>query len=63
MERDQLEDSGIDDGILNGVLKEWHEMKWTGFTWLRLGTVMGFCEYGNKPPSSVKCRKCFQYLR
>ena len=63
MERDRLEDSGVDDGILNWILKEWHEKEWTGFTWLRLRTEMGFCEYGNEPLSSLKHRNFFEYLR
>jgi hypothetical protein len=27
---------------------------WTGFIWLRIGTVTGCCEHGDEPSYSVK---------
>jgi hypothetical protein len=37
--RDNLEDTGVDVRmILTWILKQWDGRKWTGFTWLRIGT-------------------------
>jgi len=30
---------------------------WTGLIWLRLGQMVGACECGNEPLSSIKCRE------
>jgi hypothetical protein len=27
---------------------------WTGFVWLRTGTICGNCEHGNEPSGSTK---------
>jgi hypothetical protein len=41
-ERDHLEDFGVDGGtILERILKNWDGEAWTGFIWLRIGTVGG----------------------
>jgi hypothetical protein len=40
--RDHLEDSGVDGRIiLRWIFRKWDEGAWTGFSWLRIGTVGG----------------------
>jgi hypothetical protein len=52
-EKDHLEDQGVDRRMgskwtlgrsVGGV--------WSGFTWLRIGTVGGLCECGDEPSGS-----------
>jgi len=42
MEKDHLEDTGIDVRImLKWILNKWNEIAWTGFLWLWTGTAFG----------------------
>jgi hypothetical protein len=34
----------------------------TGFIWLRIGQMAGFCEHGNEPSGTVKSRLLFDRL-
>jgi hypothetical protein len=36
---------------------------WTGFICVKIGQVTGFCEHGNEPSGSVKCRVCPYYMQ
>jgi hypothetical protein len=43
IERDYLEDPGIDGRIiLRWILRKWDEWAWTGSIWLRIGTDGGY---------------------
>jgi hypothetical protein len=33
-------------------------MERTGFGWLRIGSMEGFCEHGNEPSGSIKKAGC-----
>ena len=42
MEREHLEDPGVDESIiLRWVFRKWNVKVWTGSTWLRIGTGGG----------------------
>jgi hypothetical protein len=41
--------------ILRWIFRKWNVGVWTGLSWLRIETVGGTCEYGNKPSGSIKC--------
>jgi len=42
MERDYLEDMGVDGNIiLKRIFKKWNGETWTGLLWLRIGTGGG----------------------
>jgi hypothetical protein len=62
-ERDQLEDIDVDGTTLKSTLYKQDERAWTGLTWLRMGQVAVFCEHGNEPSGTTKCRKCLDWLR
>jgi hypothetical protein len=49
--RDHWEDLGI-GGLI--TLERWGSMGRAGFSWLRIGSKAGFCEYGNEPSGSIK---------
>jgi hypothetical protein len=55
-ERDHSEDLGIDERIiLYYISGKCNGKLWTGLNWLRIGTpIVGSCEHGNEPSSSVK---------
>jgi hypothetical protein len=36
-------------------LREVGWVLWTGLIWLKIGTVEGPCEHGNKPSGTIKC--------
>jgi hypothetical protein len=40
--------------VLERTLKKQCVKVWTGFIWLRIGSSVGFCEYGSDPSSSTK---------
>jgi len=41
-ERNHLEDPGVDERIiLRWIFRKWNVGAWTGFSWLRIGTVGG----------------------
>jgi len=41
MERDHLEDPGVDRIILRWIFRKWDVGAWTGLIWLRIGTGGG----------------------
>jgi hypothetical protein len=53
--RDHWDDLGLDGKItLSWTLGRWGPMGRTGFDWLRIGSMAGFCEHGNEPSGSIK---------
>jgi hypothetical protein len=53
-ERDHTEDLGVTEVIiLEWILGKYGGKLWTRFMWLSVGTVEGFCEYGNGPSGSI----------
>jgi hypothetical protein len=60
--RDHWEDPGVIGRItLRWTLGRWGSMGRTGFDWLRIGSVAGFCEHGNEPSGSIeKSGYCLQ---
>jgi hypothetical protein len=55
---DHRGDLGVDEKmILRWMFRKWDVGVWTGLSWLRIETVAGTCECGNKPSGSVKCRE------
>jgi hypothetical protein len=43
--------------ILKCILRKYGGNVWTGFIWLRIGTVAGSFEHGNEPSGSIKGRE------
>jgi hypothetical protein len=39
------------------------EIAWTGFIWLRIGTVTGSCGHGAELSDSIKCGEILYLLR
>jgi hypothetical protein len=53
--RVHLEDKGVDGRIILGrKLEKLCGKLWTGFIWLRQEPMVGSCERGNEPLSSIK---------
>lgn len=53
MEIDHTDDVGVDGRILfKWALKKWDEEVRTGFIWLGMGQVAGWCEHGNEHSGS-----------
>jgi len=49
MEMDHMDDLGVDGRIMfKWALNKWDEEARTGFIWLGMGQVAGFCEHGNE---------------
>jgi hypothetical protein len=44
---------------LKWILKKEDEKVWTGFHWLRIRQVAGYCEHGNEPPGSSSVSEKF----
>jgi hypothetical protein len=41
-ERDHLEEPGVDERItLRWIFRKWEVREWTGWIWLRIGTIGG----------------------
>jgi hypothetical protein len=40
--------------IRKDLREKWGGKVWTGFSWLRIGTSGGCCEYGNEPSAYIK---------
>ena len=56
--RDHWGDLDIDGRIiLRWIFRKWEGVVGTGWSWLRIGTGGGTCEYGDEPSGSVKCRE------
>jgi hypothetical protein len=58
--RDHWEDLGIGGRItLKSTLGRYGSMERTGFGWLRVVLVAGFCEHGNEPSSTIRKKDIF----
>jgi hypothetical protein len=56
MERDHLEDPGIDGRIiLRWMFRKLDVSAWTGLMCLRIGTGDSTCKRGNEPSGSMQC--------
>jgi hypothetical protein len=56
MERDHLEDSGVDGRIIfRRIFRKWDIVLWTESSLSGQGQVAGTCECGNEPSGSIKC--------
>jgi len=51
----------MQQGNIQWITQEWYVMVWTEFKWLRIGSnhTASFCEYRNKPLSSVEAQNYF----
>jgi hypothetical protein len=43
--------------ILRWILRKLEGVVGTGWSWLRIGTVAGTCEYGKEPSGSINMRE------
>jgi hypothetical protein len=49
-ERDYFEDQDVGVWtVLKWIVERCEGMVWIGMIWLRIGTVKGSCDHGNKP--------------
>jgi hypothetical protein len=55
MERDHVEDLGVDGIVLKLIDKKCDGEAWTGPIRLQTGTMAGTCECSNEPSGSIKC--------
>jgi len=64
MERDHLEELGVDGRIiLKWIFRTWDGGTWTALIWPRTGQVAGSCKHSNEPSGSIKFREFLDYLR
>ena len=55
-ERDHWGDQDIGGRIiLRWIFRKYEGVVGTGWNWLRIGTDVGACEYGNELLGSIKC--------
>jgi hypothetical protein len=56
-ERGRWGDPEVDGRIiLRWMFRKWEVVVGIGWSWLRIGTGGGTCEYGKEPSGSIKCR-------
>ena len=41
--------------ILRWIFRQWDVSVWTRMGWLRIGTMVGTCGWGNEPSGSIRC--------
>ena len=64
MEGDHWGDQDLDERIiLRWILRKWEGVVGSGWSWLRIGTGGGTCEYGNGLLGSIKCGEFLDYLQ
>ena len=49
--------------ILRWIFRKWEGVEGTGWSWLRIGTGGGACEYGNELSGSIKCGEFLDQLQ
>jgi hypothetical protein len=63
-ERDHWgESDGDGNTILRWIIRKWDVGIWTGLSWLRIQTMAGSCECGNKTSESIKFGEILDWLQ